>query len=89
MSPYTRFPHGASREGGAHDKSRDRHGVEAEWRLSDIPKGDLPRHEGTTPTDRQMVRAKTENRQSLTEALRTARLERAGRFTKPFVGRNR
>ena len=80
MSSYTRFPNGEARDDTPLPKGLEEHPTDAERLFRYRPARPLTRDERTTQVSRQIVLEESEKRRALSEALRAARLERAGRF---------
>ena len=82
MSRYTRFPNTNSRFDTSLQQGRKDHKTEAERMFNFRTPSPLTRDERTTQVAKQIVKEESEKRRTLSETLRTARLERAGRFTR-------
>jgi hypothetical protein len=81
MSRYTRFPNSGSREGSSASRGLTEHQQAAERLFRRTPERPLTRNDKTAQAARQIVLEESERRRNLSETLRAARLERAGRFT--------
>ena len=82
MSRYTRFPNRGSQYDTALPTNREEQTADAERLFRYKSVRPLTRDERTTQVAKQIVKEESEKRRTLSETLRTARLERAGRFTR-------
>ena len=81
MSRYTRFPNRNSKYDTALPRGLEEQTADAERLFRYRPARPLTRDERTTQVAKQIVLEESEKRRTLSEALRAARLERAGRFS--------
>ena len=81
MSRYTRFPDREHRYDTALPRGLEEQAADAERLFRYRPARPLTRDERTTQVAKQIVLEESEKRRTLSEALRAARLERAGRFS--------
>lgn len=89
MMRYTRFPPENLRDSGSTSKRFERRIAETEQLLRRAPELNLSQDDRTSRISKQIVQDEADNRQALTEALRAARLERAGRFSKLESGKKK
>lgn len=80
MSRYTRFPNSDGVDGNSTSRSLKDNLIDAERLFRRKPAVPLTREERTTQVAKQIVMEESEKRRTLSESLREARLERAGRF---------
>ena len=81
MSRYTRFPNKEARYDTAFPRGLEDQPTDAERLFRFRHARPLTREERKTQTAKRIVLEDAERRRTLSEALRAARLERAGRFT--------
>ena len=81
MSRYTRFPNRNSQYDIALPRGLEEQTTDAERLFRYRPARPLTRDEITTQVAKQIVLEESDKRRTLSEALRAARLERAGRFS--------
>lgn len=82
MSRFTRYPSTPRRSDTPHYRGREKHLEAAERLFNDVPtRPDTP-FERTNQAAKQITQDAATERRTLTEALRAARIERAGRFGK-------
>ena len=81
MNRYTRFSNGRGLDENPLPRNLKDHPTDAERLFRRKPAVPLTREERTTQVAKQIVLDESEKRRTLSETLRAARLERAGRFT--------